>query len=134
MTHRADEPCPFLHDDFPLASTGNCCSLRGKVAAESLHALGERDACEFMHEDMDAARALRTATRLRDAADRLEQQYAGRADKPSGGYYGGRLDLDTGELTPWPQPSFEEAITSIRQAADWYEKVGRLGFGVHAWY
>lgn len=133
-THWATEPCPFAHDDFPLASTGTCCSLRGKVAAENLHALGETDACEFMHEDMNATRALRTATRLRDAADRLEQRYAGQPNKPSGGYYGGKLNADTGEFTPWPQPSFEEAIASIRQAADWYEKVGRLGFGVHAWF
>ena len=134
MTHRTDDPCPFTHDDFPLASIGPCCSLRGKVAAENLHALGETDVCELMHEDVDAAGALRIAARLRGTADGLEQGYAGQTEKPSGGYYGGRLNADTGEFTPWPKPSFEEAITSIRQAADWYEKVARLGFGVHAWY
>jgi hypothetical protein len=30
--------------------------------------------------------------------------------------------------------TFEEALAWIREAARWYEKVGHLGFGVHAWY
>jgi hypothetical protein len=133
-THHGDDVCPFSANGFPLASTGNCCSLRGKVAAENLHALGEYGALALLHEDGDADHALRVADRLRDTANHLEQKYAGLSQKPSGGYYGGRINGDTGEFTPWPQPSFEEAIASIRQAADWYEKVARLGFGVHAWY
>lgn len=108
--------------------------MRGKMAAENLHALGELDVCKLLHEDPDTDRTLHVAARLRDAADRLEQRYQDQSEKPSGASHGGRLNVDTGEFTPWPQPSFEEAIASIREAADWYEKVGRLGFGVHAWY
>jgi hypothetical protein len=26
-----------------------------------------------------------------------------------------------------------QALTAIRQAARWYEKVGKLGYGVRAW-
>ena len=133
-THRADEPCPFASDDFPLASTGTCCSLRGKMAAENLYALGALDVCGLLHEDLDADRTLHVAARLRGAADHLEQRYEGQSEKPSGASFGGKIIAETGEFIPWPQPSFEEAIASIREAADWYEKVGRLGFGVHAWY
>lgn len=130
MIHRIGTPCPFAHDDFPLASTGYCCSLCGDVAVDNLEALGERDAVLTMFERMDAGRAFRTASRLRDVVYRLEHQYADRLDKPSGGSFHGRHIDDTGEFIPCPQPSFEEAMTSIRQAADWYEKVGSLGFGV----
>ena len=134
MTHRAHAPCPFANDGFPLGPMGTCCSLRGKVAAENLDALGEHDDCKRMHESMDAAEALQFAATLRATASRLEQRHAGQKEKPTGGARGGMIDADTGEFTPWPQPSFEEALASVLQAADWYEKVGRLGFGVHAWY
>ncbi len=134
MTHRARATCPFASDDFPIGPMGTCCSLRGKVAAENLDALGESDACRRMHDDMDAAEALRFATTLRETADRLEQRHAGTKEKPKGGAQGGMINMDTGAFTPWPQPSFEEALASIREAANWYEKVARLGFGVHAWF
>jgi len=134
MTHLSRTSCPFTHDDFPLGPMGTCCSLRGKVAAENLDALGEIAVYKAMHNDMDSDQALLFAKTLRATADRLEQQYAGAEEKPKGGSKGGRIDADTGAFTPWPAPSFDEALASIRQAADWYEKVGRLGFGVHAWY
>lgn len=134
ITRPAGASCPFTFDDFPIGPMGTCCSLRGKAAADNLGALGELQLNAAMHLDMDADEARRFATRLRATADRLEQRYAGQKDKPKGASSGGMINAETGEITPWPRPSFEEALTSIRKAADWYEKVARLGFGVHAWY
>lgn len=134
MTHPSGTPCPFFPDDFPTGMMGTCCSLRGKVAAENLEALGEKALYDLMHVDLHEEQCLAAAKELRRAADRLEQRYQHQADKPKGMSQGGMINAETGEITPWPRPSFEEAIASIREAADWYEKVGRLGFGAHAWY
>lgn len=134
MTHADDAPCPFASDGFLTGLLWTCCSLHGKVAAANLDALGEHDAYARMHEDMGAAEALRFAATLRETAGRLEQRQARQAEKPKGTRCGGVVGADSGEFTPWPAPPFEEALASIRQAADWYEKVARLGFGVHAWY
>ncbi len=113
---------------------GTCCSLRGKVAAENLEALGEKALYDLMHVDLPEEQCLALAKELRRAADRLELRYQHLMGKPEGMSQGGTINADTGEITPWPRPSFEEAIASIREAADWYEKVSRLGFGAHAWY
>lgn len=134
MTHAKGTPCPFAPDDFPIGPLGTCCSLRGKAAADNLGALGELGLNAGMYLHKDAGEAIEFAMLLRVAADRLEQRYAGQRDKPKGYSAGGTIDAETGKITPWPRPSFEEAIASIREAADWYEKVGRLGFGVHAWF
>lgn len=87
-----------------------------------------------MTDDMEPAFACEFATRLRMTANDLELRHANEKDKPKGRRTGGVVDISTGRFTPWPEPSFEEAIASIREAADWYEKVGSLGFGVFAWY
>lgn len=135
MTHNARTvPCPFAQHGFPIGPMGTCCSLRGKVAADNLDALGEAGLRDLMHESMSADRSIQFAMTLRATADRLERVHAHDTVKPRGASAGGMINGDTGEFTPWPRPSFEEAIASIRQAADWYEKVGRLGFGVFAWY
>lgn len=134
MTHAKGTPCPFAPDNFPIGPLGTCCSLRGKAAADNLDAFDEKALHRLMHVDLHDEQALALAKELRKAADRLEQRYAGQTDKPKGYSAGGTIDAATGKITPWPRPSFEEAIASIREAADWYEKVGRLGFGVHAWF
>lgn len=133
MTHPARTPCPFDYDHFPISPRGTCCALRGKVAADNLGALGELDLVHAMHTDMTMREGNRFATRLRDTADRIEQRYAGQMDKLVELASGGTIDARTGKLIPWPRPSFEEAIASIREAADWYDKVAFLGFDVHAW-
>ncbi len=133
MTHRETEPCPFAKDHFPTGPMATCCSLRGKSAANNLKALHEDPIAAEMYTDMTAARALVFATMLRRSADDLETKYAGHDPKPEGFSYGGSIEITTGAFTPWPRPSFEEALASIREAARWYDKVGRMGFDVHAW-
>ncbi len=134
FTHRKTEPCPFKNDDFPIGMMGSCCWLRGKVAAHELEALGEDDLSGRMLEDMTAEEALAFADELVAVATRLEAQYAGLSVKPRGTGWNGRWNDERKEWVWGKYSTFEEALASIREAARWYEKVGRLGYGVHAWY
>ncbi|MFI5303065.1 MAG: hypothetical protein ACHREM_33665, partial [Polyangiales bacterium] len=128
-THASDETCPFAHDDFPIGIAGTCCSLRGKGAAHELEALGEADLAEAMYEDMDSDQAGAFADRLTGAADRLERTFAGKP-KPRGAAWNRIEGGDVREV----RSSFDESVAEIRLAARWYEKVSKLGYGVHAWY
>ena len=132
MTHLPEEPCPFEADDNPVGFFCTCCSLRGKVAAHELEALGETRLSESMYEDKEAEDAIAFAVKLNKAADKLERDHAGDADKPKGASWGETWDSRRKTWTGGTQSTFEEAIAAIRQAARWYDKVGRLGFGVHA--
>lgn len=134
LTHPEKASCPFQKDDFPLGIFGGCCWLRGQVAERELEALGEDSLRERMFEDMTAEEALDFAKELREAADRVEVEYAGREDKPRGAGWNGRRDPDKREWVWETYSTFEDALARIREAASWYEKVGRLGFGVRAWY
>ena len=134
MTHLPEEPCPFAADDNPIGMLGTCCSLRGKVAAYELDALGEAELCERMYKDMSAEEAIAFAAELFAAADRLEREHAGTPDKPKGAGWDGTYDSERKDWVWQTYSTFEAALASIRQAARWYDKVGRLGFGVHAWY
>ncbi|MBI5536563.1 MAG: hypothetical protein HY898_27835 [Deltaproteobacteria bacterium] len=134
MTHLPDEPCPFEADNNPIGVLATCCSLRGKVAAYELDALGEKSLASHMYEDMTAAKAIVFAKKLLGACDRLERAHAGDAEKPKGAGWGQTYDLTKEKWVGGTSSTFEEAIATIRQAARWYEKVGRLGCGVHAWY
>lgn len=118
-THDSDAPCPFAADDFPTGAFATCCSLRGKAAAYELDALSEVDLSNRMYDTMTAEEARAFAQELRQAANRLEQKHANDNPKPKGA---------------WDNETFEQALAWIRQAADWYEKVAKLGFGVNAWY
>jgi hypothetical protein len=133
-THNPDEPCPFEKDNFPTGMLGTCCSLRGKVAAHELEALGEISLSEAMYGDMTAEEAENFARKLRAAAERLEVEYAGKADKPKGAGWNGQWDKEKQKIEWQKYSTFEDALTSIREAARWYEKVASLGFGVRAWY
>lgn len=134
FTHPENEPCPFDADNAPRGVLGTCCSLRGKVAAHELEALGEDNLAERMYKDMTATEAVTFAQELDAAVHRLEETYAPAATKPKGAGWNGTRDPETGEINWGMHSSFEEAIAAIRTAARWYEKVGRLGFGVRAWY
>lgn len=132
--HEPDEPCPFRADSFLLGGSGNCCSLRGKNAARELEAMGDVHLCERMYYDMTAAEAITFATELRETADDLEEEHRGADPLPRGA---GRMRgwKESTLAHEWQSYStFAESLASIRHAADWYEKVGRLGFGVRASY
>ncbi len=133
-THAADVPCPFKDDNFPIGMLGTCCALRGKIAAYELDALAEHDLRDRMHEDMTAAESLAFASELRQAAARLAARHRDRNTPPRGAGYDGVWDASANAWVFQSHSTFAEALAAIRQAADWYEKVARLGFGVHAWY
>lgn len=134
MTHFPDEPCPFAADNNPIGMLGSCCSLRGKVAAHELDALGQAALSALMHQDLSAEVAITFAKALRDACDRLEREHQNDAEKPKGAGWNGILDSKTKQWVWQSHSTFEEAIAAIRQAAHWFDKVGKRGFGVHAWY
>jgi hypothetical protein len=113
---------------------GTCCSLRGKVAAHELDALGEVDLAGAMYSDMTCERAREFAQELRAAADALEQRYATTADKPHGAGWNGTWNAERKEWDWQTYSTFEEALARIREAARWYEEIGSLGYGVDAWY
>lgn len=134
FTHRTEDSCPFQDEGFPIGIMGSCCWLRGKAAARELAALGNDDLSCLMHEDMSAERAIDFAAALRVCADFYERIYAKDLEKPKGAGWNGRWDSEQNALVYETHSTLEKAVASIREAALWYEKVGRLGFGVHAWY
>lgn len=133
-THAADVPCPFKDDEFPIGMLGTCCALRGKIAAYELAALAEHDLHDRMYEDMTAAEALAFASELRHAADRLAARRRAPNTPPPGVDDDGVEDASADARVFQTGSTFAESLAAVRQAADWYEKVARLGFGVHAWY
>ena len=132
-THRSNEPCPFKNGNFPLGILASCCWLRGKIAARELEALGEETLSSRMYEDMTAEGALDFAKELRSCARRLARTYRDTTEKPNGAGYNGTLDVERKQVTWGSYSTFEEALAEIHRAARWYQRVGRLGYGVHAW-
>lgn len=133
-THLEAAPCPFASSHFPIGMLATCCSLRGKVAAAELDAFGENAVAARMFEHMTAEAALAFAQTIRRAADRIEAQRANDNPKPRGAGQVLMLNAETGDIRYDRYSTFEEALASIRQAADWYGLVGTLGYGVYAWF
>jgi hypothetical protein len=133
-THKPDEPCPFKDDNFPIGMVGTCCSLRGKAAARELEALGETRLSALMFKDMSAEKAAEFAKELWLAADRLQMQRACDYPRPRGAGWNGLWNAKAKRVEYQDFSTFAEALSAIREAARWYEKIAGLGFGVHAWY
>lgn len=134
MTHPNDTPCPFANDDVPRGYINTCCSFNTDAATKNLDALKKKALARLLHEDIGEEPVLAVAKELRLAADAIEGRYVESADTDDSRGEGGVIDIATEKFTPWSRPRFEEALASIRKAADWYEKVGRLGFGVEVWF
>jgi hypothetical protein len=123
------EPCTLDPGRFPEGILRALCSIHGLLAVYELSALGLEGLMLRMSEDMTAEEAKTISQDLRSAADQLELEYEGKADKPEGAGWG-----DCGpECEHRHHATFEEALATIREAARWYEKVGGLGYGVDAW-
>jgi len=132
--HLPGVPCPFQSEQFPVGPFGTCCSLRGKVAARELQALGESDLSDRMYKDMSAEEALAFAEELRRGADRLEEAHRKDAEKPKGAGWDGTWDPEKNECVWGAYSTFGQALAAVREAARWYSMVGERGFGVRAWY
>lgn len=133
FTHSVGAPCPFADDD-PLWLPRTCCSLRGHIIAGQLKAFGKSDEAGSFYSDMTSAEAIAFAQRLRNVADDVEKRYAKCEEKPHGAVSWVEWNEERGEWDVKSYSTFEEALTLIRRAADWYEKVGELGFCVYASY
>lgn len=131
MTHPNDAPCPFATAKPPVGSINTCCSFNTKVAAENLSLLGHDPLARLLHVELSTEKVPYMVRELRRFAEAVEGQYVEPTDTPDGSRPAGVIDSVTNTFTPWARPAFDRALTTIRQAADWYEKVGRLGFDVH---
>ena len=129
MTHPIDAPCPFAHDGFPVSAMGICCSLEGEYLVADLDDHGELETCGGVLRNLDAGQALQLSTTLRQVADRLVAQGL---NTPDWAPYAGPLatDAEAGRVNPMLRSMIEGPVVTIRRAADWYEKVAHLGFGV----
>ena len=117
---------PFCPGIYPCE-----CSLWAEDAARELDAVGEGGLSKRMYQDMTHREASTFGEELRAAADRLQARFAGTPehgdaersrsqDKDENEQIHGRVTID-------------HALAEIRAAARWYERVGKLGFGTHAW-
>ncbi len=134
MAHPNDTPCPFADDKRPVGYINTCCSFNTAQVVESLLDFGKLGLAKLLTEDLSVSSTLVVAGELRRSAEWANGRYEEPTDEPDTSETGGFTNLATGEFIPRVRFEFDEALALIRQAADWYEKVGKLGFGVHAWY
>lgn len=134
MTHPNDTPCPFASDDLPVGYVNTCCSFNTEAAAKNLVSLGHKALAELLHMSWAAEMLPDVAQELRDAADAFDRRYVQPMDSYDDPILGGISGAVKERFNPCMRPAFEAALASIRKAADWYEKVGGLGFGVDVWY
>ena len=87
---------------------------------------------ERMRHDMNPEEVLRFAEALNVAAEALENQFGSKKDKPHGAGRNGEWDNERCVWVFKEFSTFERSLAYIRGAADWYEKVGRMGCRVHA--
>lgn len=132
QTHGSDETCPFT--GLVRAETcTTCCSFDTSKAVNALYDLGKVDLAKSLRRDLGSISAQSIARDLRRVADLFERRYAQGVETENGVRRNGMVNTVTGDFIPWAQPMFDMVLTSIRNAADWYEKVGKLGFAVHVW-
>jgi hypothetical protein len=134
MTHLEDQPCPFSKDDNPHGVLATCCSFRGNPLAVYLLAMGLAPVAFDLYEDKKTAEdTIAFGEALRKLAIDMQstftklQQRAGRDPSPSDEAVIEVPGLD------WKFP-VANLIEALEAASDWYEKVGRMGFGVKAWF
>ena len=133
-THHESKPCPFQQGEFPSCISPGCCWLRGKIAAANLMAFGETKLADRMFNHMNAKQALYFSKRLTRAADVLERRHRKTSRKPRGCSWGGTWDRRKKRWVNKQYSTFEEGIATIREASRWYERVGKNGCRIYAWY
>lgn len=131
FAHLEKEECPYEGDSFDHGIA--CCWLRGSAAAFELQALGNEDLAGRVRNDMTAEEALAFAGELWRFADEQEKLFSGKEPKPRGAWWKA-MSIDRGNVRiSEGYATFEHAIARIRNAASWFEKTSRLGFGVGTW-
>ncbi len=131
FAHLAKDECPYDGDTFDHGIA--CCWLRGSAAAFELRALGNENLADRVRNDMTAEEALSFAEELRRFADEQEKLFSGKEPKPRGAWWKA-MSIDRGNVRiSEGYATFEQALATIRNAAGWFEKTGRLGFGVGTW-
>lgn len=134
MTHPNDTPCPFANDNLPVGYINTCCSFNTEAASKHLVTLGNVTLAELLHMELVTEKLPYVAKELRRTADAFDERYVQPMDTYDDPVLGGITDTVKERFNSCLRPAFEAALASIRQAADWYEKIGRLGFDVGVWY
>jgi len=134
MTHPNDTPCPFAADDLPRGFVNTCCSCRTAEAIDVFVKYDLLGYARLLEETLNAEQVRDFAGQLRVAADTLEEQYTEPGEPSADRGPGGVTLVVTGRFIPCTRHRFEQELASTRKVADWYEKLGRLGFGVSPWY
>lgn len=134
MTHPNDTRCPFANDKLPTGWINTCCSFNTETAAENLDRFGHNALARLLKLGLTNEKLPSIVKELRRAADAIDEEYVQPMSSFDDPLRGGITGEVRERFNPRLRPAFEAAIRSIRHAADWYEKVGRLGFNVAVWY
>lgn len=129
-THAKEAPCPFAAYDFPQRRFGTCCSIKSGIAQSHLYALNEDFLAARFDYPMTAEQAAAFAQALRQAMDRLEEQYPRGQAVPEGAGQLGYWHKNRTEYVFRRRSAFAEAVAAVREAATWLELVAGLAFGV----
>lgn len=133
MTHLNDTPCPFANDKLPTGFINTCCSFCSAKVVEDLARFGHVTLAALLTKEATNEKLPYIAKELRRAADALPEQYVEPGEDEMSQRGGVRQRL-TDAFVPLARQQFEESLALIRKAADWFEKVGHLGFDVGTWY
>ncbi len=133
MTHPTGTPCPFADDGLPLGAGRTCCSMDATRAYRTLDALGEAGVARIVRDCLETSNIHSLTPFVRMVLREAESTYAWHHAELEARSSEGQSELGA-EVLGWSADEFDEAITSARKLPDWYEKVARLGFWVHARY
>lgn len=131
-THPKDAPCPF--GEHPTDPRSPCCSFPGNPTVLYLIASDLATLAITLYRDVSPEGAVDMADELRTAAKSLRRDVTEgwRRTSPPGT----KSTADVTTSIPSVRWSFEldDALAELEAAACWYEKIGRMGFGVKAWF
>jgi hypothetical protein len=136
MTHQKDQPCPFKDDEHPVGMLATCCSYRGNGVALYLVAMGLGPLALDLFRDHTPEEAIEFAKNIRAAAKGYEHMLVSAAKRKGHTQTDEELIREATMKVPdvtW-EPSLAEALNAFRSVAAWHERVGSMGFGVHAWF
>jgi len=94
--------------------------------------LDDKKDAEFLGHSMSGEGALLVGTMLRYTVTKAERQHAELKEDADGSRAQRTGAPARPSILNGSRESLEEALAPIRKAADWYEKVARLGFDVEA--
>lgn len=135
QTHPSDAPCPFVNDPRPSGFINTCCSIYAESVVKFLDTYGNKTLARVLRlKEFDAEKLPFVAKELRKAAAEVEARLVDAPDVVCGSSTSRMIDVVTDKYADMDRSTFDTGLASIYALADWYEKVGQLGFGIERWY